>query len=89
MQFTTSILAALIAVAMAVPAPDTKLSEHSALVRRIAALNDANPAIEKRCDQEGYKKCADPCAAFNSGPYGGISWALCLASCNDIYGGDC
>ncbi|KAF9729217.1 hypothetical protein PMIN01_12907 [Paraphaeosphaeria minitans] len=89
MKFTTSILAALVALAMAAPAPDAKLSKHAALLRRMAAMREATTAIAKRCDREGYKKCADPCEAFNQGPYGGISWAVCLASCNDIYGGDC
>ncbi|KAL5419748.1 hypothetical protein PMIN03_000350 [Paraphaeosphaeria minitans] len=106
MKFTTSILAALVALAMAAPAPDAKLSKHAALLRRstsptpshdfqntnnlsVAAMREATTAIAKRCDREGYKKCADPCEAFNQGPYGGISWAVCLASCNDIYGGDC
>ncbi|KAF2450190.1 hypothetical protein P171DRAFT_479298 [Karstenula rhodostoma CBS 690.94] len=89
MHFTTSILAALIAVAMAAPAPDAQLSYHAALVRRLAAMNDADTGIEKRCNRKGYAKCADPCKAFNNGPSGGISWALCLASCNKIYRGNC
>ncbi|CAI6332091.1 unnamed protein product [Periconia digitata] len=92
MQFTTAIFATLFAATMAAPAPaeNNAIADHSAFVRRLAAISEAPSAtINKRCDHKKFKECAEPCSAFTYNPGGGISQALCIQSCNNISGGDC